>query len=29
MKEGYEGITISVVMLLIALVLVAIAKLLF
>jgi hypothetical protein len=29
MKEGYEGVTISVVMLLIALVLVAIAKLLF
>jgi len=29
MKEGYEGITISVVMLLTALVLVAIAKLIF
>jgi hypothetical protein len=29
MKEGYEGVTISVVMLLIALVLVAIAKFLF
>ena len=29
MKEGYEGITISVVMLLTALILVAIAKLLF
>jgi hypothetical protein len=29
MKEGYEGITISVVMLLSALVLIAIAKLLF
>jgi len=29
MKEGFEGVTISVVMLLIALVLVAIAKLLF
>jgi hypothetical protein len=29
MKEGYEGATISVVMLLIALVLVAIAKFLF
>ena len=29
MKEGYEGVTISVVMLLTALVLVAIAKLLF
>ena len=29
MKEGFEGVTISVVMLLIALVFVAIAKLLF
>jgi hypothetical protein len=29
MKEGYEGVTISVLMLLTALVLVAIAKLLF
>lgn len=29
MKEGYEGITIGVVMLLIALVLIAIAKLIF
>jgi hypothetical protein len=29
MKEGYEGVTISVVMLLIALVLVTIAKFLF
>jgi hypothetical protein len=29
MKEGYEGITISVLMLLTALVLIAIAKLLF
>jgi len=29
MKEGYEGITISVLMLLAALVLIAIAKLLF
>ncbi len=29
MKEGYEGVTISVVMLLTALVLIAIAKLLF
>jgi hypothetical protein len=29
MKEGFEGVTISVVMLLIALVLVAIAKFLF
>jgi hypothetical protein len=29
MKEGYEGVTISVVMLLIALVLIAIGKLLF
>jgi hypothetical protein len=29
MKEGYEGVTISVVMLLITLVLVAIAKFLF
>jgi hypothetical protein len=29
MKEGYEGVTISVVMLLIALILIAIGKLLF